>query len=66
MARLLKRERAHFAIVDCGVCNGTGHMSNERAAYLNAQSRRPVCLCYGCEACDGTGEVIVEVEDNER
>ncbi len=43
--------------IKCPTCNGTGHLSPERARELADRYREPICLAYGCETCKGLGEV---------
>lgn len=43
--------------IKCETCDGTGHMSDERAAELANAYREPICKAYGCESCQGLGEI---------
>lgn len=41
----------------CPTCEGTGHMSAERAQELNELYREPIPRQWGCETCQGWGQV---------
>lgn len=50
-------------MIKCIACSGTGNMPQDQIKDHYATSRDPVCISYGCQVCQGYGEV--EVEDEE-
>lgn len=41
----------------CQACNGTGDMPIEQIEEHYAGSSEPVCIRYGCQICQGLGEI---------
>ena len=46
----------------CTCCDGSGHMSDERARDIFERDGERPNQYFGCDACDGLGEVEVEEE----
>lgn len=44
-------------LIKCSSCNGSGDMSHEEACYCFEQYGEWPNRRYGCQACDGMGEV---------